>query len=150
MFDYHTLDAVADAFNPATGLLSLGLIAHPALRRDWRAAGARAFAFAAMLAVVYTLLFVDRAWEPRAAFGVGYSTHTALAIAVTVFNAAHLRSLAALWIGLLLAYASLIVVQGYHGVADLVATGLVIAPVCVAAAWRAVRMQRRSTAAAIA
>ncbi|AZZ89855.1 hypothetical protein EUZ85_03670 [Hahella sp. KA22] len=137
---YETLDAIADSYNPLLGLVTLALLAHTLWRRRWAAAGRLALTLFGGLAIAYTVRWIDYTLDIWPALGMDYSTHSAVAIAITfsLIAAAPRWGIPAL-IGLL-GYALLMLYQEYHSVADILLTALAIAPLwwCVFLLSRAV------------
>lgn len=121
-----SIDPVADAVNPALGVLLLGVVI-----AAWRA-GRRREAFGLpitlvlCLSVAYGLAYLDRALGVFPLFGLDFSTH----------GAVHLAAWAALLVwhprrwpwafAVTLAYHALMAVQGYHTTYDLLATAAVV------------------------
>ncbi|ABC27153.1 conserved hypothetical protein [Hahella chejuensis KCTC 2396] len=125
---YEILDAIADSYNPLIGLVTLALLAYTTWRRRWAAAGRLALTLFGGLAVVYSLQWLDHSLGIWPALGMDYSTHTAVAVVITlslIAAAPHLRIPALTG---LLGYGLLMLYQEYHSVADLLSTALVIAP----------------------
>jgi hypothetical protein len=135
---WETWDAIADSFIP---LLALIALTWPWLR--WRSSWRHA-----ALSIVVTLLSVGYAyamsaldarfgWWPAA--GLDFSTHTALAIALTVSLCAIKPSTWMAWTAALFAYFVLMVYQRYHTWADILTTAVVIAPPLIVGRWRLAR-----------
>lgn len=86
----------------------------------------RLVAFAVVVFVAYGLMFFDGRFKVWLAFGLDYSTHTAVAIGLVtllIFNAPRLTIL---WISSLTGYVLLMLHQQYHTVSDIVTTGIVV------------------------
>jgi hypothetical protein len=130
MLDYATLDLIADAHNPLVLLVALLGAAAPAAGRNWRLAGARLGALALLVALVYLLRWLDRLLDPANAWPAGYSTHSALALVAAACVAAFLPRLRWPAAALLLAYLTLVRWQGYHSVADIALSLVLLAPAC--------------------
>jgi hypothetical protein len=128
MLSYEILDAIADAYNPALGVICFALIGRTLLARRWRLAGIQGLHVGVGLVFAYGLTFLDNALGVWPHFGLDYSTHTAVACVLVVFLAVHARRLIWLWIGSLIAYIVLMLYQGYHGSLDIVTTAMVVAP----------------------
>lgn len=127
MLSYEILDAIADAYNPLLGVISLALIAAPLFSRRWRATGIRGLHLTVGLVIAYGLMFLDNALGIWPRFGLDYSTHTAVACVLAVFLAVHAPRLVWLWIGSLVAYLVLMLYQGYHVPLDVATTAVVVA-----------------------
>ena len=146
MLSLAILDAIADAFNPVAGIISLALVATPLVRLRWGLALLRASAFGVVLAVVYAFMLADRIMDPNGTSFIGYSTHSAFAIGACAFNSTAVPRLAAPWVVALIAYLGLVVYQGYHPVGDVAFTAaLVLAPF-----WFVLWLPRRQLAGASA
>jgi hypothetical protein len=134
---YETLDTIADSVNPALACLAL---IFPWLDREAIRKKGSKWSFWARtllsLAVVYALMFTDNRLHFWPSLGLDYSTHTAFAVAVvTSIGAMNYRWLFFL-VPVLVAYAGLMMYQGYHSLMDILTTALVIAPL----AWVIHRM----------
>ncbi|WP_334132665.1 hypothetical protein [Silanimonas lenta] len=120
------VDPLADAVNPALGLLLFWLAL-----AAWRAGRCREvvglpLTLVAMLCVAYALAYFDRALGIFGLFGLDFSTH----------GAVHLAAWTALlvwqpwrwpWaLAVTLAYHALMLAQGYHTIHDLLATAAVV------------------------
>lgn len=128
MPSYETLDAIADAYVPALGILWLLLVLAALLAREWKAALMRLALGSANLVVAYGLMWLDSMLGAWSAIGLDYSTHAAVAFALVLAAgtiARHLLLPAALSLAL---YACLMLYQQYHSVADIASTLLVIGP----------------------
>ena len=133
MLSYETLDTIADSINPTLLVVSLLLIGNTLMTKRWRLAGMQVLSMLAGLIIAYGLMFIDNRLKIWPAFGLDYSTHTAVAIVLVAFLTINAKSLTALWIGVLLAYFVLMLYQKYHTLADIiVTTAVVIAPVVLA------------------
>jgi hypothetical protein len=127
MPSFETLDAIADSVNPLLGLLAL---TWPWLRwcRQWRLAALHVVATLLSVAFAYGITALDRANGWWQSWGLDFSTHTAVCVALIVALCAINLSLAGWWIGLFSAYVALMLYQEYHSVADVVTTASVVAP----------------------
>jgi hypothetical protein len=126
MPSYETLDAIADSYNPSLALISLALVAAGLLRAQWRVAGTRALAVAIVASVAYGLMFVDRRWNVWSAFGLDYSTHTALSLGLVIFLSFSAPRWIVLWTGSFAGYVLLMLYQRYHSISDIATTGAVV------------------------
>jgi hypothetical protein len=126
VLSYETLDAIADSYNPA--LLAISLAAIPIGRREgrWRRIGVRVAALGVVALLVYGLMFLDRRLDIWGAFGLDYSTHTALSLGLVIFLSFNARKLTVVWVGSFACYVLLMLYQRYHTIADIVTTGLVV------------------------
>ncbi|HXH40371.1 MAG TPA: hypothetical protein VNN08_17205 [Thermoanaerobaculia bacterium] len=121
---YPVLDTVADSVNPL-----LAFYAIVTAIREWRSAArhiAVAFAIAATLGLAG--IYIVRAlvklslWH---ALGGHYSTHAAFATSIVISLAFWLPRRRLLLVAILLAYEALILIMGYHNVADVVTASVV-------------------------
>lgn len=120
------LDPLADAVNPALGLMLLAFVLAALRRRQWREGVGLPLTLVAMLAIAYGVAYFDRAFGIAALVGLDFSTH----------GAVHLAAWATLltwqprrwpWaLGVSLAYHALMLAQGYHTALDLLATTAVM------------------------
>ncbi len=125
MPSYETLDAIADLYTPLLALAALAVLLRAPGGLQWQVLGARMARLAAGALVAYGLMFLDNWLQLWPALGMDYSTHTAVALVLAMFIAAHAPNVR-LWCGVsLLAYAALMLVQRYHTAADIVTTALV-------------------------
>ncbi len=136
MPSYATLDTIADFYTPLLALAALAFIVIALFKSQWRLAGQRLLTLTAALSVAYGLMFFDKHFKLWSSFGLDYSTHTAVALVLVVFLATNAPKLTTLWLVSLLAYALLMLYQGYHTVSDIVVTGtVVIIPVWLVLAY---------------
>lgn len=135
MLSYETLDAIADSVNPTLFVVSLLVIGNTLITKRWRLAGMQVLSMLAGLIIAYGLMFADNRLKIWLAFGLDYSTHTAVAIVLVSFLTMHAKILTALWVGVLLAYFVLILYQKYHTLADILVTTLVVIAPVVLAMW---------------
>src|SRR5262247_1860042 len=126
MPSYQTLDAIADAYNPALLALSVVFFACGLIRAQWRVALARFHALAVVALLVYGFMFLDRRLGLWDAAGLDYSTHTALALSLVLFLSFCAPRWRPLWIGSLVCYALLMLYQRYHSLADILATAIAV------------------------
>lgn len=125
---YETLDKIADSYIPVLLIIFLFGLAYrvyldwPNFTSTWRS-----FGFAvAMVLVSYGFMFADKAMNIWSGVGLDYSTHTAVSLAI-VFPLCTLFSQAwKLLVLSFLAYASLMLYQGYHSVTDILTTAAVV------------------------
>jgi hypothetical protein len=124
MLNYQTLDAIADAVNPAMGVLAL---AFPWVRPPLRAQRALLMDLLTLLAVgiPYAVRAVDASFEVWGRLGLDYSTHTAVYVAIASALWQHGRVGRLLGVIVGVAYAALMLWQRYHSVLDIVTTALV-------------------------
>ena len=129
------LRIVADATIPAQAVLALSRGLWLARHRQ-RGAARRMLAMAvAVLAVAYALEYLDlwMALWPR--FGLDYSTHTAVALAITAVLWCFWSGGRWLWSALSAGYCALMWWLHYHSWADMLTTAAALAPWFALAAW---------------
>lgn len=128
------LDFVADSFNPLLVLLAL-IAPRLAGNRSRRQVLDHYAATGVGVGLVYLVKALDGWLRIWAAFGLDFSTHSAVAASLVVSLAVFRRGwLAPLAIALALYYA-LELVMGYHGVPDILSAGTLAALLTGAAHW---------------
>lgn len=139
MPSYETLDTIADAYTPLLALAALVLLMSPLFAQRWQVLRVRISRLGAGALVAYGLMFLDNRLVIWPALGLDYSTHTAVALVLVMFLAAHSRK-ARLpgWLSLF-AYLLLMLYQRYHTVGDIASTlavaGLLYLPVVSPLHW---------------
>jgi hypothetical protein len=124
MPSYQTLDTIADIYTPLLAIAALAVLLRPPGKLQWQVLGARMARLAAGALVAYGLMFLDNWLQVWPAFGMDYSTHTAVALVLAMFIAVNApKARWWCWISLL-AYAVLMLAQRYHTAADIVTTAL--------------------------
>ncbi|MGL6289994.1 MAG: hypothetical protein ACRC2H_04835 [Silanimonas sp.] len=121
------LDAVADAVNPALGLLLLGVTVAAARRGERRVTIGLPLTLMVMLSVAYGLAYLDRVLGVFALFGLEFSTRGAVHLAAWT---ALLIWRPVFWpwaLGTTLAYHVYMAAQAHHSAFDLLATAAVVA-----------------------
>lgn len=133
-FWYRVLDPVADAVDP---ILTLLVLLAPRLERRWPGwwpALRHWLRGGVVLAIVYAVRALDARFGIWAAIGADYSTHTAYAVALALCLACWSRRWRWPMAVVLLGYAGLILVVGYHSFRDVVTSaavaGLTAGAVC--------------------
>ncbi|WP_368563446.1 hypothetical protein [Pseudoxanthomonas sp. UTMC 1351] len=126
MPSFETLDAIADVYTPLLGVLSIAVIVVGGFRKQWQLTGLRLLAFAVALVLTYGLMILDARYQLWPALGLDYSTHTALALTLVIFLAMNTPRRKFVWYGSLVCYVLLMLYQGYHGLADIVTTAVVV------------------------
>ena len=135
MLSYEILDTIADSVNPALFLITLIVIGKTMVSRRWRLAGMQVLSMLAGLFFAYGLMMTDNRLKIWPAFGLDYSTHTAVAILLVVFLTIYVKKFTTLWIGILLAYFVLILYQKYHSLSDILTTSLAVTAPIALAMW---------------
>lgn len=126
MPSYDTLDVIADLYNPLLALISLLFSVAGLFKAQWKLTGLRLLAFAVVAFIAYGFQLLDHYLNIWPTFGLDYSTHTAVALGLTIFLSLNLRKLTILWIGLFVGYVLLMLYQRYHTIADIATTGVVV------------------------
>ncbi|GAA5176718.1 hypothetical protein GCM10025771_12140 [Niveibacterium umoris] len=145
MPSYETLAAIANAYTPTIGLLWLACVLRAAFAQDWPVAAWRLALGLACVAICYAMMFADKALALWPAFGLDYSTHAAVSFAFVALLCTLLPRARWVWIGSLVAYAGLMMIQRYHSLADILSTAAVIGPPIVALCLRVGRRARVAT-----
>lgn len=119
-------DLIADAVNPILALCLIGYLFVQTRRRQI----SLNFWVAAFLgvALVYVLRTVDRRADLWEQIGGDYSTHSAVAMAMIIPLIFLQRRLWPILVGVLVCYAALMIVLGFHTLLDIATTLLVVAP----------------------
>jgi hypothetical protein len=146
---YPVLDTVADSVNPLLAFFAIVTVVTEWRRSSRYIAGAHGIAAVLGLAGIYIIRALVKLsiWP---ALGGHYSTHAAFATSIVISLAFWLPRRRVVLVAVLLAYEVLMLLMGYHSVAD-VLTGSVVACV-VTVPWhvaaRSVIPARRSAAEA--
>jgi hypothetical protein len=135
MLSYEILDTIADSVNPTLLVVALIVIGMTMASRRWRLAGMQILSMFAGLFVAYGFMMADNKLKIWPAFGLDYSTHTAVAIVLVAFLTIYVKKLTPIWLGILSAYIVLILYHRYHSLADILATALVVTAPIVLAMW---------------
>jgi len=125
MLSHQTLKVVADSVNPSLGLLALVL---PFLRwrSSWRPASIHIAVTLLTVALTYFLRAVLGLEDVWASWGMNFSTHTAICVVLAVALASLNWVRSWIWGAIFLAYAALMVYQGYHSWPDIGTTAAVV------------------------
>ncbi|WP_318477519.1 hypothetical protein [Photobacterium leiognathi] len=78
---------------------------------------------------IYTMMFIDNILHIWPAFGLDYSTHTAIALVFVAYFIVYKSRLMHLMVISMFSYALIMVHQHYHTVADILTTTVFILPV---------------------
>ncbi|WP_318444772.1 hypothetical protein [Photobacterium leiognathi] len=78
---------------------------------------------------IYTMMFIDNILHIWPAFGLDYSTHTAIALVFVAYFIVYKSRLMYLMLISMFSYALIMVHQHYHTVADILTTTVFILPV---------------------
>jgi len=122
------MSLVADLVAP---LLIILVVAAPFTLREALPRSPWPFWFRALLGVaaVYILMLTDLWLHLWDRFGLDYSTHTALAVSLSVSLVALSRRWLLFLVPLLLLYAWLMIALDYHSAADIMTTAIVVGPI---------------------
>lgn len=126
MLDYETLDSIADSYVPVLVVLSLASLLRTSILSRWRLLGIHTAAMSLGLLIAYGLMFTDAQLEIWSIFGLDYSTHTAVSLAMVVFLNIAAKKYWYVWVGSLVCYVFLMLYQGYHSSADIFTTAFVV------------------------
>jgi hypothetical protein len=115
------LAIVADVYTPLLGVLYLLRLmrANRTMRRTLF------IVLLLNLAIAWGLMLADRVWGAWSAWSLDYSTHTAVALAFILCLTFSTPRQGWYWAASLVGYAALMVMLGYHSVADITSTTLV-------------------------
>ena len=128
---YQQLDAIADSYIPLLGILSLLCFVRKGFSSGVRSAFIDVVTTFFGALYIYTLMFADKYLGAFASIGLDYSTHTALALVFVVTLSFIGKTVRFITIISMLSYCLLMLYQGYHTVADIMLTGLLVLPVLV-------------------
>lgn len=122
---YKILDPIADAVDPALAIAAI-VLAVSEWRRGLRKAALAYFVATALgLASIYAVMAIDHSLLIWQRFGGDYSTHTAFAASLVISMMMWRRSWRVGLVAVLLGYAALIVIIGYHRAVDVFTSGAV-------------------------
>ena len=126
MLSYELLDRIADSHNPLLGVLWLSLSLFPAFSRQWRTTFYRLILGIANLLVAYSFMWFNAATGLWTKFNLDYSTHTGVALALTVTIATISIRFGIAATVLISLYIPLMIYQGYHTLSDIFTTAIVV------------------------
>ncbi len=126
MLDYQILDTIADAYTPLLGLIALACLAKSAFQAKWKLLATQTTLLFAGIVIVYGLQYIDEQLHLWSSISLDYSTHTAIALVLNVFILVLIKKYWLAISAVFVFYLLLMLYQGYHGVADIVSTMLVI------------------------
>lgn len=125
---YEQLDAIADSYIPLLFVLFLAGLGRDVylLWPNYRASLISLFYLIGLLAAAYGLMFIDNTLRLWPSFGLDFSTHTAVSLALVLGLArvfpARWTLLAVSFVG----YLALMLYQQYHSLLDVLTTSVVI------------------------
>ena len=126
MLNYEILDTIADTYIPALAAISLYSLTRTATLSRWRLLGIHSSVIVIGLLIAYGLMFFDAVSGAWPAFGLDYSTHTAVAFVTIVFLVIASNKYSVIWLASLSFYIFLMLYQGYHTITDILTTMLMI------------------------
>ncbi|ERB63041.1 hypothetical protein G3U99_12320 [Vibrio coralliilyticus OCN008] len=126
---YEQWDAIADAYIPLIGCISLITILSVGFRSGLRTGTKQLLATLVSTLYIYALMFADNYFQIWPSFGMDYSTHTALALVFVTYLFSHSKALKWVSVASMIAYAILMMYQHYHTLADIITTALCVLPV---------------------
>lgn len=123
---YSLLDVLCDLVNPVLVLVAVYHVVIAGLRNRLSTVLPLVVTATAGLSLIYGLLFVDHLTGLWGRAGLDYSTHTAFAMVMCAALNRVIVNKYTMWL-ILTVYLLLMLIQGYHSVSDLLATGSLIA-----------------------
>ena len=131
--DYEKLDAIADAYIPLLAILFLISVGYRFYsdRSQWWHNASISFLLFCLILISYIFMFADNAMQIWSRFGLDYSTHTAISLALVfvlcVLYPKRIMILAATFVG----YVALMLYQKYHSIADILTTSGIILTITI-------------------
>jgi hypothetical protein len=138
LLDYDTLDAIADTYIPSLAVLSVAACVPEAGINRLPGFAVRLATLTMLVAVSIGLMLADQKFGWWPAFGLDYSTHTALALSLVLWLATRWPRGGLVWWTSLGLYCALMLYQRYHTLSDIMTTAMVVAPLT----WLIVRQSR--------
>ena len=126
MPDFQTLDNIADAYTPALLATCLLLLLQSCMQKNWPHVIKQVSLLACGLGLTYTTMLLDHTFNIWPSLNMDYSTHSAIALALSVFLIYNLPAMTLFWLSALIAYFLLMLYQQYHSLSDIVTTCLFI------------------------
>ena len=87
MLSYETLDTIADAYNPLLVLAVLLTLISALVTAQWRLLARHSIALCLLFSCAYGFMLLDQQLAIWPAFGLDYSTHTAVAFILMAYLA---------------------------------------------------------------
>lgn len=128
MFTYQQLDAVADAYIPALLLIIIMFLIRDMFKLGGKQSLIQLVSVITLIGIVYLVMGVDNYFKIWPAFGLDYSTHTALSLALVVCLCTKGKLFMSVFLLSFVAYVALMIYQQYHTIEDIVSTALVLWP----------------------
>ncbi|WP_061011829.1 hypothetical protein [Photobacterium leiognathi] len=126
---YQQWALIADVYTPMIALACLISILRVMLKSSMQQGLIRLGLVILSTIFIYTMMFIDNILHIWPAFGLDYSTHTAIALVFVAYFIVYKSRLMHLIVISMFSYALIMVHQHYHTVADILTTTVFILPV---------------------
>jgi hypothetical protein len=126
MFDYQTLDTLADSYTPLLALACLSWLLKGVYQKQFSKIKVHGGFIVYALLVSYGFMAWDNQFHVWPALGLDYSTHTAVAFSLVVSLCLLCSPLTKWWLASLFMYGGLMRYQNYHSYLDMLSTALVV------------------------
>ena len=140
MTRHAVLALIADLYTPLLALVTLAQVLAPWRHRPWRLMGYRLTILLMLLAVAYGGMLLDNHLHLWPAWGLDYSTHTAVALVLVLFLTWQRPRLGLLLWPSMACYGLLMALLHYHTLADMVTTAVAVTAPCLLILWRVARV----------
>ncbi|MDH5231561.1 MAG: hypothetical protein OEY38_15985 [Gammaproteobacteria bacterium] len=135
MFDYETLDIIADSYLPLLAVAIVYQFVKAVLAAQWFIVSRSLLLLVLGLLVAYGLMFVDQWLELWPKFQSDYSTHTAVALVLTMVLASLAKAYwKRIWF-LFLMYLALMRYQDYHNSLDMITSFSAVLIIYASGVW---------------
>ncbi|WP_060988445.1 hypothetical protein [Photobacterium leiognathi] len=125
---YQQWALIADVYTPMIALACLISILRVMLKSSMQQGLIRLGLVILSTIFIYTMMFIDNILHIWPAFGLDYSTHTAIALVFVAYFIVYKSRLMHLMVISMFSYALIMVHQHYHTVADILTTTVFILP----------------------
>ncbi|WP_318438935.1 hypothetical protein [Photobacterium leiognathi] len=126
---YQQWALIADIYTPVIALVCFISILRVMLKGSMQQGLIRLGLVILSTIFIYTMMFIDNILHIWPAFGLDYSTHTAIALVFVAYFIVYKSRLMHLMVISMFSYALIMVHQHYHTVADILTTTVFILPV---------------------
>ncbi|WP_318400698.1 hypothetical protein [Photobacterium leiognathi] len=126
---YQQWALIADIYTPVIALVCFISILRLMLKGSMQQGLIRLGLVILSTIFIYTMMFIDNILHIWPAFGLDYSTHTAIALVFVAYFIVYKSRLMYLMLISMFSYALIMVHQHYHTVADILTTTVFILPV---------------------
>ncbi|KJF91914.1 hypothetical protein CTM94_01845 [Photobacterium leiognathi] len=126
---YQQWALIADIYTPVIALVCFISILRVMLKGSMQQGLMRLVLVILSTIFIYTMMFIDNILHIWPAFGLDYSTHTAIALVFVAYFIVYKSRLMHLIVISMFSYALIMVHQHYHTVADILTTTVFILPV---------------------